>query len=277
MILTKLLPRRHYIESQITSPGQWPALPVVAAISFFLGIAYVLASSDIVLAAETTRNLGTPSTNVYIVNGRNFPIFVGFTTIDHKPGPIAWTWNTGCIMSGNGAKIAAGATCSATVIYNSTASRFCATLNQVPIDCFNAQANNQTMVETNFEPARNPGCFHRGNCVWFDISVIPPTCTDNLWKQNQCTNTGGASYNLPVSVACNRVPVYTCQGPPSNIYGPANYPSACGNPYAACPSGSPGGPNAYFYPMFDPPENKYQPNTVCLGGQALTVTFLSGR
>ena len=132
------------------------------------------------------------------------------------------------------------------------------------------------MVETNFEPASNPGCFNKGNCVWFDISVIPSTCTDTLWKANQCAGTGGAAYNLPVSVACNGNTIYTCQGPASTKYGTANYPSMCGNPNAIC-QGSANCLNAYFYPMFDPPENQYQPNTACLSGQTLTVNFLAGQ
>lgn len=216
---------------------------------------------------------GSDQGTVRIVNARPVPIFVGFTTSDHKPGPI--TWGAGCAKSGRGAKIEAGAVCVASVISNAVASRFCATLNAAPADCFHAQENRQTMVETVFEPASNPGCFNKGNCVWFDISVIPSTCTDALWKQNQCANTGGASYNLPVSIACNGKTVYTCQGPPGTAYGPANYPSKCGNPNSQC-QGGPNCQNAYFYPMFEPPENKYQPNTVCLSGQVLTIRFLAG-
>ena len=218
--------------------------------------------------------LGGGSGSVNIVNSRNVPIFVGFTTIDHNPGPISW--GNGCTKTGTGAIIASGATCIANVTSNGVASRFCASLTQVPSDCFNAQVNHQTMVETNFEPASNPGCFNKGNCVWFDISVIPSTCTDTLWKSNQCAGTGGASYNLPVSVACNGNTIYTCQGPASTKYGTANYPSMCGNPNAIC-QGSPNCLNAYFYPMFDPPENQYQPNTACLSGQTLTVNFLAGQ
>lgn len=286
-------------------------LPWIAALSALAAAAGVFASSGAVLAADLTLICPTGSSEpqfqerttgrqfpitdpqlkavaakacnptlvggqqaaVNIVNGRATPIFVGFTTIDHKPGPI--TWGAGCTMSGAGAMIGAGATCTATVVSNAVPSRFCAALTGTPSDCFNAQANHQTMVETNFEPASNPGCFGKGNCVWFDISVIPSTCTDALWKQNRCANTGGASYNLPVSLACNGAPIYTCQGPPTATYGPANYPGKCGNPYATC-SGTPACLNAYFYPMFDPPENKYQPNTVCLGGQTFTVTFLAG-
>jgi hypothetical protein len=211
---------------------------------------------------------------VTITNKQGAAIFVGFTTIDHKPGPI--TWGAGCTKSGNGAKIAAGATCNATVLANASPSRFCASAKSVPADCFEAQQNHQTMVETNFEPSSNGGCFNKGNCVWFDISVIPSTCTDDLWKKNQCASTGGASYNFPVSIACGGKTTYVCQGPTTGKWGNSNYPGNCGNPDSICQSG-PNCQNAYFYPMFVPPENKYQPNTVCLSGQTLAITFLAGK
>ena len=70
--------------------------------------------------------LGGTSGSVNIVNSRNVPIFVGFTTIDHNPGPI--TWGNGCTKSGTGAIIASGATCIANVTSNGVASRFCASL-----------------------------------------------------------------------------------------------------------------------------------------------------
>ncbi|WP_156964669.1 hypothetical protein [Methylocapsa aurea] len=214
------------------------------------------------------------SAPVKIVNLRSAPIFVSFTTSDFKSGPI--TWGAGCTTSGTGARIAAGATCLATVSSNGMSSRFCAALNQPPANCYNAQANHQTMIETIFLPVGAPGCFKTGNCVWFDISVIPSNCTDALWKRNQCARTGGASYNLPVTLGCSGVTYYACQGPANNTYGPENYPSHCGNPFAACES-TPSCQNAYFYPMFDPPANKYQPNNYCKGGQVFTITFPSGQ
>jgi hypothetical protein len=227
-------------------------------------------------ACETPLGATEESGPVTITNKQSGAIYVGFTTIDHKPGPI--TWGAGCSKSGNGAKIAAGATCNATVLANASPSRFCASGKSVPADCFNAQQNHQTMVETNFEPSTNGGCFNKGNCVWFDISVIPSTCTDELWKKNQCAGTGGASYNFPVQIACGAKakPTYVCQGPPTGKWGNSNYPGNCGDPNSICQSG-PKCQNAYFYPMFVPPENKYQPNTVCLSGQTLAITFLAGK
>jgi hypothetical protein len=210
---------------------------------------------------------------VKIVNKQSVAIYVGFTASGGTPGSI--TWGSGCTASGSGAKIAAGATCNATVDSDSASTRFCADTDSVPANCFEAQQNHQTMIETNFEPASNQGCFGQGNCVWYDISLIPSTCTDQLWDENQCADTGGASYNLPVSVACGGSTVYTCQGPVNGTWGPENYPSNCGNPDSTCQS-TPNCQNAYFYPMFDPPENAYQPNTVCTGAQTLTITFLAG-
>ncbi|MFZ1135335.1 MAG: hypothetical protein WAN69_10330, partial [Candidatus Korobacteraceae bacterium] len=166
---------------------------------------------------------------VSILNSQAVPIYVSFTTLTHAPGVITWNSSgNGCLNTGKGAnsaytQINANQTCTASVDTSSSSSRFCAALNAAPADCMNAQTQHLTMVETNFEAASNPGCFNSGAaCVWYDISVIPSTCTDTLWKQNQCANTGGASYNLPVTLACSgnpSEPVYTCQGPTSSAYG----------------------------------------------------------
>ena len=221
------------------------------------------------------------TTTVNIVNNQNNPILVSYND------PTNISWGAGCTTTGSGATIAVGKTCVATVNNDNISTRFCAVELQdtsklqpmklaAALNCDKAQNSNLTLVETIFQPSSAGGCFNKGSCVWFDISVIPLTCTDALWAQNQCANAGGASYNLPVSVSCGAQTVYTCQGPQTNEYGPANYPSNCGNPNAVT-QGGPNGQNAYFYPMFDPPENAYQPNTVCLSGQALTVTFLAGQ
>ena len=221
---------------------------------------------------------------VSLVNNRTVPIQVNFTLLNHANGPI--TWGVGCEKTGTTAfssyaTIDPGKTCSATVDPSAGSSRFCATLGNVPTDCMNGQANHLTLIETNFEAASAPGCFGKGACVWYDISVIPSTCTDALWKSSRCENTGGASYNLPVKLASSRnppEPIYDCKGPPNKKYGSENYPSNCGNPNAKCATGTPSchnGVSAYFYPMFDPPENAYQPNAVCLSG-TFTATFLTG-
>ena len=212
------------------------------------------------------------TSTVRIVNGRTTPIYVGFT-ISTGPGPI--TWGKGCVKKGTGAMIAKGGTCVATVVNNNASSRFCAALKGVP-NCNSAQVNHQTLIETIYQPSSAGGCFNKGKCVWFDISVIPQKCTDPLWDKNKCAGTGGASYNFPVSISCASKAIYTCRGPVSTKYGSSMYPSNCGNPYSTTAGGGPNNQNAYFYPMSLPPESKYQPNTVCLAGQPLTIRFLSG-
>lgn len=223
---------------------------------------------------------------VVFANNRSEDIQLNFTlnNAPHSNGPI--TWGVGCDSTGTTAfssyaTIKKGAVCNATVDPNAGSSRFCATTGTTPTDCMNGQANHLTLIETTFQPASNPGCFGKGNCVWYDISLIPSNCTDELWKANQCKGTGGASYNLPAAMACKgnpNMPVYICKGPVNTKYGTEKYPSNCGNPNAKCATGTQGcrnGVSAYFYPMYDPPENSYQPNAVCLQG-TLTTTFVSG-
>jgi len=204
-----------------------------------LALLMLLGISSIALADTVTVN---------IVNSQSVPIYVSFTTLNQAPGTITWNSSgSGCLNTGKSANAAytqinARQTCTASVDTASSSTRFCAATNAAPSNCMNAQTQHLTMVETNFEAASNPGCFNSGAaCVWYDISVIPSTCTDTLWKQNQCANTGGASYNLPVTLSCSNTaePVYTCQGPTSAAYGPENYPSKCGNPNATCATGTP--------------------------------------
>jgi hypothetical protein len=217
---------------------------------------------------------GAANGNVNIVNQRPAPLYVSFTLQSHAPGPIAWGAN--CTASGVGAVVAPGQTCVATVPSSVGVTRFCAALDAAPADCFDAQVNHQTMVETNFQSGSAPGCFNKGNCVWYDISVIPSSCTDALWKQNQCAGTGGASYNLPVALACSDVTTFVCQGPADGTFGTENYPKNCGNPDATCVSSQATCVNAYFFPMFYPPENKYGPNVPCLAGKTLGIIFMAG-
>ncbi len=241
----------------------------------------------LMLLGISTIALAQNAVTVSIVNSQAGAIYVSFTTINQTPGTITWnSAGNGCLNTGTNANAAytqinAGQTCTASVNTSSSSTRFCAAASSPPANCMNAQAQHLTMVETNFEAASNSGCFGKGACVWYDISVIPSTCTDALWQQNRCAKTGGASYNLPVTLSCagnSSEPTYTCQGPTSRAHGPENYPSKCGNPNAKCATGTPNcsnGVSAYFYPMFDPPENAYQPNAVCLQG-SLSINFLSG-
>jgi hypothetical protein len=126
--------------------------------------------------------------------------------------------------------IAAGQTCAATVPATVGSTRFCASLDAPPANCWNAQANHQTMVETTFVTATN--CFPAGQpCVYYDISVIPQNCTDAAWALNGCQGTGGAAYNHPVAVGCDSATTFACMGPAS---GTELYPSNCGNPNGTC-------------------------------------------
>ena len=228
--------------------------------------------------AVVLGGINTPTVSVTVTNSRSEPIFVSFTTQNGLPGPIAWSYTGTCSQSGVGVMIAAGTSCAASVATSASTSRFCGSRGSAPANCFDAQVNHQTMIETNFEDSTAPGCFNKGSpCVWYDISVIPSFCTDELWAQNQCSNTGGASYNLPVAVACGGTTTFTCQGPVNANYGTAMYPSACGNPNALCVNNTQACVNAYFFPMFTGTPSKYQPNVPCLSGQVFGITFLSGQ
>ena len=256
------------------------------------------ACSQGLLGAEETST-------VNIVNQQSTQIYVSFD------GPITWDHSSSCLPSTNGGvQILAGQSCHATVTPPAPMTRFCASPNAVP-NCGAAQTNNQTIIETNFQTVAQCAWLNYSNttCVWYDISLIPSTCTDCAWNGNSkdptctpppsnaniyCAHTGGASYNLPVQLTCPggiAEPTYTCMGPPDKTYyGGTNSPGQCGNPNATCACGSTGCaacPNtgacpttcvaAYFYPMFYPPESTYQPNAVCPNGQPLTITFLAGQ
>lgn len=229
------------------------------------------------------------STQVKIANHRSAAVYVSFSNAAQGAGTISW--GQGCLKPGATAKasyarVRPGTTCVANVASTNGSSRFCAAGKAPPSNCWEAQANHQTMIETNFEPASAPGCFGGGSCVWYDVSVIPSTCTDEAWRRDQCQGQGGASYNVPVSLSCEgspAMPTYTCRGPKTTKYGSQMYPSNCGNPYGTCavgtsPNGHPceDGVAAYFFPMFTPPENAYQPNAVCIA-RTLSIDFVSGK
>jgi hypothetical protein len=226
-------------------------------------------------ACETGLPAAAGSGNVNIVNNTGNTIYVGFT----PQAGSSITWGAGCGTPIRGLTVAIpnGGTCqaAATDSIASPGSRFCAatTAGASGLDCSVAQQNNQTLIETYFQPAP---CFGAGtpNCIWYDISVIPTNCTDGAWSSNYCAGTGNAAYDLPVSLTCSGEPTYTCQGPPftSGNYAAAGYPSNCGNPLASCFGNGSSCVNAYFWPMGGIP----QPNSVCPNGQTLTITFLSG-
>lgn len=218
--------------------------------------------------------------SVVIQNQQSQAIYVAFTLGNGQvPGTINWGNCSGSV-SNNQVAIAPGTSCNTVVPTSSSSSRFCASKSAMATpNCYQAQTNHQTMVETTFG-AGAAGCYptSMASCVWYDISLIPSNCTDPLWQtQNYCSNTGGAAYNLPVQLSCQNQPTYTCQGPPGSTYGNSGYPVNCGNPNATCTGNTPNCVNAYFHPMFVPPWSQYQPNAQCPAGSALQVTFLAGQ
>ena len=219
------------------------------------------------------------SVAVSVQNLQSQTLYVAFTIgATQGPGPINWG-NCAAFVKNNQAVIPSGFKCNASVATTASSSRFCASTSPMTTpNCYQAQTNHQTMVETTFGSGSTGTCTSSSmvSCVWYDISVIPATCTDQLWKSSMCANTRGAAYNLPVALSCQGQPTYTCQGPPTSAWGNSNYPSKCGNPNATCVGNTPNCVNTYFYPMFYPPENKYQPVAQCPAGSVLQINFLAG-
>ena len=226
--------------------------------------------------AERVCHLDPPgaaqeTSTVNIVNGGSGTIFVGYDGQVER--------GADCTKSMNGVEIKKGGSCTATVTANNQSTRFCAAAGRVP-NCAQAQANHQTMIETTFQTTAECAWLGKsGTCVWYDISLIPSWCTDADWQKDRCAGEGGAAYNYPVELSCPRQTTYICRGPISTKYGPEKYPQNCGNPDPSpphCVGDRPQCVNAYFYPMYDKPESAYAPNSVCPGGQRLTISFLSG-
>jgi hypothetical protein len=227
---------------------------------------------------KLTTPAATTNYPVTVTNHGASTIYVAFTNYStQQPATITWT---NCTVANNQATIPTGMTCYAQVPTTAGMTRFCAFTTLVPTgrtpNCNLAQANNQTMIETNFGTGANGVCFPTSlaSCVWYDISVIPQNCTPSAWSLNYCQNTGGASYNLPVSLASSGQVTFTCKGPPSSTpYGNANYPSMCGVSTMSppgCVGNTPTCVNAFFFPTPTP-----QPN-VEAQGSALVIMFLSG-
>ena len=87
-------------------------------------------------------------------------------------------------------------------------SRFCASTSPMATpNCYQAQANHQTMIETNFA-ANGGGCYpaSMASCVWYDISLIPGACTDDAWQPNYCLPS--AMPNAVASFPDNPTPLF---------------------------------------------------------------------
>ena len=231
-------------------------------------------------ASATMAGQAAAQVSVIIQNQQAQTIYVAFTLgAGQAPGPINWGTCSGSV-SNNQAVLTSGTTCKATVPTLAGSSRFCASTSSMGTtpNCYLAQTNHQTMIETTFGSGSN-GCTSSSmtSCVWYDISVIPANCTDQQWvSPTWCSNTGGAAYNLPVALICPGQPTFTCQGPTSSTWGNSNYPGNCGNPNATCVGNSQSCVNAYFYPMFQGPGSAYQPVAQCPQGSALQIMFLAG-
>jgi len=261
------------------------ALALIRRAAF--AIMALVCSQEMALAQGSTT-LNTPGGGLVTVSVSNkgaATLYVAFTVQSGAPGPITWS---GCTVTNNQAILTPGPTCTATVPNTAGVSRFCASTQPWPTgqtpNCWNAQRNNQTLIETNF--TSGTGCYptNQASCVWYDISVIPENCTNCDWQTNNCNNAGGVSYNVPVQLACSAAPTFTCQGPvgPIGSYN-AQYPTKCGTVLTQpnCVGGPQSCLQAYFFPMFTSgscpyPSSKPQPNAECLQGNTLVVNFLSG-
>ena len=223
-----------------------------------------------------------PSSAVSIVNDTGATIYLGFAA----QAGSAITWGAGCGRTATNSTVvvAKNTACAATVTDSNAnpGSRFCAakSLNSTGIlNCWRAQSNlpHNTIIEPNFIPNCTFGKVTYPSCIFYDVSVIPQNCTDNLFNaaNSYCKGTGGASYNLPVKVSCPGEPTFTCQGPvaTSGIYAATGYPSMCGTPTASCIGNSQSCVNGYFSPTNNNPS--HQPGAYCFG--TLTMTFLAGQ
>ena len=231
---------------------------------------------------------GTQVQLVQIKNERFETIYVTCSEgITAATGPCVLAWGDGCTSQGQGslgvhASIAPGATCAVAVAATTGPSRLCAaaSLAQVP-DCWQAQWNHVTLLETNFTASE----------VFYDISVIPlnfgkPGCFNAQWESDYCNSSGQAAYNFPLSVGCSTdaATYFTCQGPPSDKWGAeVMFPGHCGdppqNPTDSCVCGqcaTPCNVVAFFYPMAGLPEGTQTPVRSCALSGQLVATFLEG-
>jgi hypothetical protein len=249
----------------------------------FLLLASILPGGDAV--AQNFGNDLVDTGAVDFLNRSQRALFVSFTVESGLPAPVAWSSN--CPRHNKEVRIAPGQNCRASVPASAGVSRFCASEFPSPpgkaANCF--EPSNKTVIETNF--ASGAGCYptSQKSCIWYDIRVVPPNCTDCDWLKDNCKDSGGPAFNVPVRLSCAGGPAFTCRGPigPVGPYG-AQYPTQCGAPSAA--PNCIGGLNAaclqaYFYPMSTSGACKYptalpQPIGQCAQGQTLFVTFLDG-
>lgn len=107
---------------------------------------------------------------VNVVNKRGSALFVS------SSGSISW--DERCIThSGTAVILAVGASCSATV--ESTNTDPILRLAQWAFRLQQGAARSPNLIETTFQTAMQCAWLNKsGTCVWYDISLIPTSCTD---------------------------------------------------------------------------------------------------
>lgn len=243
-----------------------------------------LAAMALTAHAETYPGAST----IIVANSGQRPLYIAFSVQPGKPGPVVWSKN--CERFNDQVYLPPGESCKATVQSSVGSSRFCAAENPVPPgktpNCYAAQRDNLTMIETNFTSGNGCDPTNQSSCVWYDISIVPESCTNCEWAANNCNNSGGASYNVPVQLSCNNAMSFMCRGPIGTIgtFG-AKYPVNCGTPLnqPACAGGvNAACVQAYFFPMSTAgacqyPASKPQPIAQCPQKETLVVNFLGGQ
>jgi len=237
--------------------------------------------------AQSFGNGLVAASTVGFLNRSSRTLYVSFAV---QPGRIAQIlWSPACERFNDQVRLGPGQSCSASIPSSVGPSRFCAAENPAPAgrgpNCNDAELQNQTVIQTNFTNGQGCRPMTQASCLWYNISIAAENCTNCDWNADNCKDTGGAAYNVPVQLSCRSGPTFTCRGPvaPLGVYG-VNYPTNCGTPFnqPTCI----GGPNgacqqAFFYPMSTSgacayPASRPQPIGQCQQGEALVVTFLEG-
>src|SRR5262249_22810711 len=130
-----------------------------------------------------------PTFPLSVVNSQGTTIYVSFNQYP-SGAPYQGTWKqTGgpsgsCTLQAGQLVMKAGATCTTAVNTNFGISRICASEVYRPsgFNCANAQQHNRTLIELNFGNNQATGCIGSdAACTWYDISVVPSSCTNCTW------------------------------------------------------------------------------------------------
>ena len=129
------------------------------------------------LAGLALTSTAEAQVNVVIQNQQAQTIYVAFTLgAGQAPGAINWGSCSGYV-SNNQAALPSGTTCNTVVPTSSGSSRFCASTSSMGTtpNCYNGQANHQTLVETTF------GAF-ASNCYPTSMASCVCVCSWGRWK-----------------------------------------------------------------------------------------------